>query len=88
MHKVCVLFVEGMSEICVKLFGFYPAVTKNVSHVEKPGVFATGFARLIHVFFHAKKVIFKPVIDMFLPIINRTNNNDNYIKLTFNYWRT
>jgi len=87
MHKLCVRFVDEMREICVKLFGFYPDLNQNISGVEKRPFFTTRFALFLPTVFHARKAIFRSVIGQFLPIINRTNNNDNYIKLTFNYWR-
>jgi hypothetical protein len=88
MHEFCVMTVDGLCEICVKFRAFYPVLILNISVVEKLRVFTTSYARLLRVFFHPKNLVFQSVRCQFLPIINKTNNNDNYIKLTFNYWRT
>lgn len=87
MLDCCVSAVEALGEICVKFFCFCTFLIQNKSHVEKPVIFTTSLARLLHGFFHGLNLVFISVFTGFLPIINRTNNNDNYIKLTFNYWR-
>lgn len=87
MLRVCVLFVDGLGEICVKLFGFCPAMLQNSRHVEKHIGLTTVFARLLPIFFHARKLVFISVMAIFLPIINIANKNNNYIILNFNYWR-
>jgi hypothetical protein len=87
MRKFCVVVVDGLCEICVKFRAFYSILILNILAVEKLYVFTSGYTRLLQVLFHPKNLVFQSVRCQFLPIINRTNNNDNYIKLTFNYWR-
>lgn len=86
MRNVCVFVVDVLGEICVKFFGFCTVLIQNKSHVEKPMAFTLNLARFFHGLFHGLNLVFISVFTGFLPIINRTNNNDNYIKLTFNYW--
>ena len=87
MRNTCGLVVELLGEICVKFIGFCTFLVQNKSHVEKPGVFTTNIARFFHEVFHGLNWVFVSVLVRFLPTINRTNKNNNYILLTFNYWR-
>ena len=85
MLSACVSFVDCLGEICVKLFGFYPTLNKNIRSIGKLFVLGTLFTRFLPMFFHYEKLFCVSVRFSFLPIINRTNNNDNNTILNFNY---
>lgn len=88
MLRLCEIVVDGLCEICVKLFGFYPASVHNELIVEKYSGFTSGFSRFLQRVFHYIIYVFQSVEWLFLPIINIANNNDNNIKLVnSNSWR-
>ena len=88
MHRLCVIVVDGVGEICVKLMGFYPAMIYIIRGVEKQLSFTAKFSRLLHNFFHSKNQVFQSVSCEFLPIFNKTNNNNNKVILNINSnWR-
>lgn len=87
MLSGCVIVVEEVGEICVKLLGFSATFVQTKLTVGKPAYFTTRLARLLPMFSHNQKWFFISVFDEFLPTINRTNKNNNDTILNFNYWR-
>lgn len=88
MRNLCVMVVDGMGEICVKLGGFYSAMIYIIRGVEKRYGFTTEFSRFLHSFFHPGIMVFQSINYQLLPTFNIVNKNNNEVILNFNnYWR-
>jgi hypothetical protein len=87
MLRACVWVVELMVGNCGKFVRFFTVQKLKNLIVGKPDDLSTVFTLVFHPLFHPQKLVFIPVNDCVLPIINKFNKYNDKFKLTFNYYR-